>query len=500
MNHEIDKMIDAWLDGTIDETSQAELNDWIKASQENADWFARRSHMHSHLFEWTKSKKDADPETVVKFKTPTKWTNRDAFLRIAAVVLILATIAILVTSPTLGEPVANLVSNPGGELLYRGKRISRGDNTIRTGNYELKKGISSIKFPNGVEMVIEAPAQFQIESSMKVILEKGKVAASVPPEGIGFAIETPAAQVIDYGTEFAVEVYDDQSSEVHVFKGEVEVQPRANQQGSDPVRLLSNAATRVEYASDVPLRIPVDNNRFLRTLDEPVMAYSQLIKSLNPSLYYRMRIPRDGVTIDDVIGNADGRLIERGARRPPFCPGKLGGAGRFAGPKDGAFVYVPDYPKATSGLSGLCWVYAESHPRNAAIAKNGQRPRQGQFRWRLSKDTGRIQLRLSLADGSHVEVTDPEPLGIKEWCLVGFVADGEMLRLYRNGVEVSSVPCGQVKTGDTPDLFIGARWKSSKPTAFDFWHGRIDEFSLFNHALTSADINALYRTAINTNP
>lgn len=489
---EVDILIDQWLDKTIDATEMERLNQWIKADQANADHFAQRSHLHSRLFDWAETQESK----VSEIQHHTRRTR--LVLKAAAAIAALIIIGTFIVQPSPGELVATLVASPGGALRYQGDLLSA-NATIRTGNYELEKGISSILFENGVNVVIEAPAAFDIDSAMRITLNRGRVAANVPPEGIGFEIATPSAQIIDHGTEFAVEVNDDQSSEVHVFKGEVEVQPLAVADGDTsnlPVHLFSNAATRVEFASNIPMGIPIDNNRFLRTLTEPRHAYAPMIKQLNPALYFRLGVPKDGQTMRDVAGESDGVLIEHGASRPPFCSGKIGGAGRFNGPKDGAFVHVPDYPKADLALSGVCWIYAASLSRNAAIAKNSSRPNQGQFRWRLDNDTGCIEVRITQQDGTKIEVKESTPLPIKQWQHIAFTADGETLRLYRNGVEVGQAACGSITSPTQSDLLIGGRWKNKKgitSSAYNFWHGRIDEFALFNHALSGEEISQLYQ-------
>jgi hypothetical protein len=76
------------------------------------------------------------------------------------------------------------------------------------------------------------------------------------------------------------------------------------------------------------------------------------------------------------------------------------------------------------------------------------------------------------------------------------VADGETLRLFLNGIEIASTECGPVSVTDShPFLGIGARMNARKKTADQFWHGRIDEFALFNHALSDADVLTLYQNS-----
>ena len=51
---------------------------------------------------------------------------------------------------------------------------------------------------------------------------RGKLRATVPPQAQGFAIGSPALDLIDRGTEFGLDVGDGKT-EVHVFQGQVDV-------------------------------------------------------------------------------------------------------------------------------------------------------------------------------------------------------------------------------------------------------------------------------------
>ncbi|MEM1442982.1 MAG: FecR family protein, partial [Verrucomicrobiota bacterium] len=235
----INQLIDQWLDESIDEAGTRFLNDWIKDSPENADYFAQRSHLHSRLFDWAQT----HDSKVVRVRPAVRVR---AVLGAAAAVAVIVLGGVWFSKPTPGHPVAELTAWADSDLSYQGKLQSLEENTIRTGSYKAKRGIASFRFYNGVEVVIEAPAEFQIESDLRMSLSQGRLSATVPPEGIGFTVETPSAEVIDFGTEFAVEVAGDRSSEVHVFDGAVDVKPLGSAEVI-PVRLVTNGATRIEY-------------------------------------------------------------------------------------------------------------------------------------------------------------------------------------------------------------------------------------------------------------
>jgi hypothetical protein len=395
-----------------------------------------------------------------------------------------------------GEPVATLENSPGAEMRLFRRDVDLNDSVLRAGDYTLSAGLVSIRYETGVALLIEAPASFSLDSKQSVRLDAGQIAANVPPEGVGFTIETPSAEVIDYGTEFAVGVGEDGASEVHVFQGEVEVLPRGEE--AEPVRLFTNAATRVEKASSVPMGIAMDESRFLRSLDEPPLRHSRLVQNLGPSLYFRMGVPTDGMTMRDKAGEADGKIVDRGAKRPPFSPGKVGSSVRFDGPSEGAYLHVPDFPKPKSGqLSLSCWIKAESLPRRGTITSNTSLHREGIFEAGLKRDSGKVFVGVK-PEGSDdlVEVSSTDSLPLHSWQHFAFVADGETLRLFLNGIEIASTECGPVSVTDShPFLGIGARMNARKKTADQFWHGRIDEFALFNHALSDADVLTLYQNS-----
>ena len=106
------------------------------------------------------------------------------------------------------------------------------------------------------------------------------LSASVPPEGVGFAVDTPDAEVIDFGTEFSIDV-ESNASEVHVFEGLVRVQPRSLKDGKagQAVNVQSSQAVKIDNASKKPVGIQLATDRFIRSFDEPKTSLPPCIKS-----------------------------------------------------------------------------------------------------------------------------------------------------------------------------------------------------------------------------
>jgi len=92
---------------------------------------------------------------------------------------------------------------------------------LRRGWMALEQGCAEIAFEQGAQVIIQAPSRFRLVSKGRMYLKTGTVTAHVPPEAIGFIIETPSSIFEDFGTEFGVIVDASSQSEVHVFAGEV---------------------------------------------------------------------------------------------------------------------------------------------------------------------------------------------------------------------------------------------------------------------------------------
>jgi hypothetical protein len=77
-------------------------------------------------------------------------------------------------------------------------------------------------------------------------------------------------------------------------------------------------------------------------------------------------------------------------------------------------------------------------------------------------------------------------------------ADGEALRLYRNGQEVDAAPYRKLhRDPRIKALAIGTKLNLSgeEPDSLDFnmWDGRLDELAIFNHALSPEQIRELFK-------
>ncbi|GAB5559684.1 MAG: hypothetical protein SynsKO_13310 [Synoicihabitans sp.] len=102
--------------------------------------------------------------------------------------------------------------------------LNEGD-LVPSGPLRLVSGIVQIELFSGVSVVVEGDADFEIHSPMDVSMLAGKLRARVPEAAQGFRVRSTEGDVVDLGTEFAINVTDG-LSEVHVLDGEVEWHPK----------------------------------------------------------------------------------------------------------------------------------------------------------------------------------------------------------------------------------------------------------------------------------
>ncbi|WP_016953891.1 LamG-like jellyroll fold domain-containing protein [Catenovulum agarivorans] len=168
------------------------------------------------------SQQQSVKQPAAKTKVIRPWfKSQMAFAASVAAIVMLFFISSLVSMQNNLAVVTKVAALSETSELSLGKRLHKG-------KISLEQGYSEVVMDNGVILVLEAPIQLNIRSENLVILEKGKLVAKVPPQAIGFRVDTPSSEIIDLGTEFAVDVNEQGESQVHVLDGEVKA--RASKQ------------------------------------------------------------------------------------------------------------------------------------------------------------------------------------------------------------------------------------------------------------------------------
>jgi len=334
-----------------------------------------------------------------------------------------------------------------------------------------------------------------------------------------FAVRTPTATVTDLGTEFGVEVNEAGETDAQVFVGSVQVASTGAPDHKHSVQtktLLAGQHARVgkdQIISTDDRDFQKFGARFARTMPKPLSLgdeYAKLVLSMKPVVYYRMdQWPAAGeknhyVLVDSASGGYHGIACLDETFGKPSSPGRFGTALDLHGSMGTDYAFVKNYPKAENGqISVSAWVYAITLDPWAVVVANWHTPQAsepylGQFAIGIN-DKFVFEVGMLQQDGGHLKVCEQceMPLPRSQWQHVAFVADGEILRLYRNGREVGTSPCRGIARQSLPEcLSIGCVMDKDgtrpRPGSAFVWNGRLDEIAVFNHALTAEQVRQLY--------
>ena len=147
-----------------------------------------------------------------------------AIISTAALVMIMAYV---ISNPRVTPLVAALTEVMDARWA-EGSQIPADNTELRPGRMNLLRGFAEITFDDGAIVVVQGPAEVELETTSQMFLHRGKVWSFVPEDALGFTIRTLGATVVDYGTEFGVVVRDDGATEAYVFAGRVDLRTGPN--------------------------------------------------------------------------------------------------------------------------------------------------------------------------------------------------------------------------------------------------------------------------------
>jgi hypothetical protein len=205
-----------------------------------------------------------------------------------------------------------------------------------------------------------------------------------------------------------------------------------------------------------------------------------------------------GLTLTDATTNANhGTLGNFPADNSQWVAGQIGGSLAFRGPSAQDYVVVPDYPKPFSTMAISIWVNTDVQPSDWAMVVNDWSGSCGQFHVGLFSG---VDIANFTADAGCAAILTREgsafPVG--SWQHMAFVADGTMMRLYRNAQQVSAVAYdGTLYQPAVKSFGIGMKpnGDGSGPGAF-FWQGKMDDLGIWKRVLSPAEVTAIYNAGL----
>ena len=492
------ELFTACFDGTLSQQERDELNQRLTNDPVARSLYLDFCSVHTALsYEHgvvlspdtvTKTIKAAPPkQSRAQHALSKSWTWRSRSRTIAAISSLAACLLFLLfgfiwsDTTTAGPVVARITNRAHVELLQQQHAWTA--DVLTADTYELRTGLLSFTYDNGVNVLVESPARFTLSNNNSMILTMGRLSSHVPPTGVGFTVHTPEAEVIDLGTEFGVDVTPDGNSEVHVFKGLVNVRSTMSPPGQ-LMLLATEQAARVANPSLQPAGIAVDKGRFFRSFDEPISNYPRFIRSLAPVSYYRFAIMDDGSLLD-TVGQTPGQLLLGPGSRAPSFTGVIGNALRVAGKSMGRGAYFSQPPAFTNGTcTFIAWVRADARADNGIIFLH--QAMNTSLQLGFDSTNGHLQATINNHTGTQQRCRDTQPLTLNVWHHIAVVADGTQLLLYRDGQQVAAIPSlGLDRQAST------AWWLGTNYNGADVWDGLIDECAIFSRPLRAEEIHSL---------
>ena len=243
----LDEQMQAYLDGTASEADLQAVAEAVRSDPAAASLLARHTLLRELLEDHY-----ADGNDLVSLHPAAVITNQSGFasqagrhqpgrvagLRqpgwVAATTAIAALLVVIAfgwggwlpkatddASPAV--PTVAVVARHTPALQWEGTAgpLTHGT-SLPAGPVKIGTGSLSLLLSSGVELTVDGPAEFDLQSDMQVLLAKGHMHAVVPEGAEGFAIEAAGLRVVDLGTEFEVTMPADGRPLVAVNRGAVE--------------------------------------------------------------------------------------------------------------------------------------------------------------------------------------------------------------------------------------------------------------------------------------
>lgn len=285
----LEHLINDLINGNISETAHQELQERLKSDKNARDLLRQRMDLEAGLRTWAADGVIADQPAAIQIRRterPYRLGLRWNIAMLAAAASILAIAfwwaqqpgpvqqEVEVQPPETAPQVPTRATMLVGRLAQQADCVweqspSLQEGRFSTGVIKLASGAAELRFDSGTNVLLEGPCELSIETVDTARLLTGTVFVDVTEVSNGFLLETPEAQIVDDGTQYAVSM-DSQALEVHVFDGSVIWTP-SRSDAHIQERIPSGEARR--FLRGDPGRshhIPFGQRQFVRRIEEKV--------------------------------------------------------------------------------------------------------------------------------------------------------------------------------------------------------------------------------------
>jgi Concanavalin A-like lectin/glucanases superfamily len=382
------------------------------------------------------------------------------------------------------------------------------------GRLAITSGLIGLEFYGGARVALEGPAEIEVVASDSLICHRGRLRVFVPDRARGFRVFSPNLDLIDLGTEFGVEIDGESRTRLHVFTGKVELaEVRGRDSASAPRHLVSGQALQLDATGVSALEAQPGNfvgfdelSRRLRSQARSRHAvWLESMRNLrtDPRLVLHYDFEPDPENERSLANRSSsfGRALDGAVVGAGWTEGRWAGKGalEFSEPSDRIRTFVPGEYDA---ITLIAWIRADAFPTlySSLLLTDGFNP--GAVHWQFCRGQIRAGVASSIPDakgrigleydGDTGDLRDV----LGRWHQVAVTIDMSRRQVvhYLDGRPVKRVPTVRPQRLVLGSAEIG-NWglpdKSGHQPIRNF-RGRIDEFMVFNQALSDQEIAGLY--------
>jgi len=547
---ELESLLFDWDAGTLDDAGIERVRELLRTNEEARAFYVQQQLLNAAL----KLDVDAgidlasalDPaNTAVEPPSPVKKPAKNAFhisYWAAAAALLICVLAgrllqlefsgEVPTGPTAGtntglrdaeqEPTSEgiaLVTRLVDVVWDADQRPLEEGDALSPGRLAIQSGYAQIEFFCGATVIVEGPAELELQSPLLALVRSGRLRAQVPPAARGFSLEVDDLKVVDLGTEFGLSVSPD-GANVQVFDGEVELQQPAQENrlltaGSGLVRAPDGSYVESQVTPEAFLDIAALQSREADEQDERYnrwRRWSAQLRQDDRLIAYYAFDSGDGwqrrldSSLEPENSELDGAIV--GARQVPGRWSAKGGL-EFKRPGDRVRVQIPG---EFGSLTFACWVKIDSLDRWYNSLFLTDHYNQGEPHWQIL-DTGQLFFSVrhkaddvqgpAAKQQTHQPVLSPsfwKPSMSGRWLHLATTYDADAGRTthFLNGEVLHEESIDQNLIVGTTRIGAASIGNSSIPTRPDSefairnLNGSIDEFAIFAAALSAGEIKEMY--------
>jgi hypothetical protein len=125
--------------------------------------------------------------------------------------------------PEAERGIARVIRIEGDGTTDNDRNVVNGAELFAGEELAMQRGLIELAFrETGVHVIATAPLRMKLDSNQRVSLREGQVKLVVPPQGVGFVVDTAERKFVDLGTSFVVTA-GAKGSEVLVLDGQISV-------------------------------------------------------------------------------------------------------------------------------------------------------------------------------------------------------------------------------------------------------------------------------------